>query len=161
MSNADSLHREQLQQVGNSLREALATKRQQAQHAEQQWSAEKAELTASLQAAEEHVSAYQAGSNEGYALVEKLRGTVQGLKQSISEVHQVIVDRDADAAKLLDNVTKLRADAETQAGAVRRHYAESLRDYSKTSAAIYDALQDIDEQLLHAVNGDDQADAEQ
>jgi chromosome segregation ATPase len=147
MSNADALHREQLQQLGSSLREALTREQQQAQHAQQQWSTEKADLTAALEAAEEQVSAYDASFKEGLAFAKELRGTAQGLQKSMSEADQTLKDRDAEAAKMLSSVTDLSHELDNRSRAVERHYAESRRDYIKASAAVFAALQDMNEAL--------------
>jgi chromosome segregation ATPase len=157
MSNADALHREQLQQLGSSLREALTREQQQAQQAQQQWSAEKAELTTALEAAEEQISFYSANYKEGQEFAKELRETVQGLQKSMSDADQLLKDRDAEGAKMLSSVTDLCQEADNRSRAVERHYAERRRDYSKTSAAVCTALQDMNEALAD----EDQSEADE
>jgi hypothetical protein len=159
MSNADCLHREQLQQMGSSLREALTSERQRIQSVEQQWLTEKAELTAQLQAAQEYASSCQAYTNDAFVLLTELKSTVQGLKQCLSTVQGSFVERDADAVQMLDSVLQLRNEADVITADVKRCYEERVKSFSTVSSNVCTALQEIEEQLLRAITNDDQESA--
>jgi hypothetical protein len=162
MSNADALRREQLQQIGSSLREALASERQRAQSVEQQWLTDQADLTAELQAAQEYASSCHAYVNDAAVLLTELKSTVQGLKQSMSTVHDSFVERDADAVKMLDSVLQLRNEADVISAGVKRHYEEKFKSFSTVSTEVCTALQEIEEQLVHALSNEEQeSEAEQ
>jgi hypothetical protein len=140
MSSAADLHREQLQQLGSSLREALAREQQRAQQAEPQWSAEIAELTAALQAAQQIIRAYQAKDPEAPYDPEFI-ACAQAFSQGMSDLHQRCVDRHAEAARLTSRVAELRREADELQGAAQHSYVESFEDYSHTSSYICSCMQ--------------------
>eukprot|EP00953_Heterococcus_sp_UTEX-ZZ885_P010828 6302-Heterococcus_DN1.PRE.5 len=143
MSNADALHREQL----SSLRDALAREQQQAQQAEQQWSAEQTELMAALEAAQIHIRAYQAKELEAASDPEFMAG-VQAFRQGMSNLHESCVDRNAEAARLTDRVAELRREADELQSAAQRNYVASFEEYIYTSSYICNYVQAVEEELM-------------